>query len=174
MVDPKARAKFEDPEYELALASDSINAVVEGVKGVRTALHLCHLHLCHMNTLTRGWLWEGGYEPVIETLNKTKVDQFVLEFTIPAAGDVSALKELREDCLIGLGCVDCRSEHVDTPEEIVARVEAAMRYIEPERLSLNPDCGFAPSIKFAIPLDEAYLKLRNEAEAARILRDKYG
>ena len=70
--------------------------------------------------------------------------------------------------------MDCRSEHVDTPEEIVARVEAAMRYVEPERLSLNPDCGFAPSIRFEIPLDEAYLKLRNEAEAARILRDKHG
>ena len=41
-------------------------------------------------------------------------------------------------------------------------------------LSLNPDCGFAPGIAADIPLDEAYLKLKNEAEAARRLREKYG
>jgi 5-methyltetrahydropteroyltriglutamate--homocysteine methyltransferase len=75
--------------------------------------------------------------------------------------------------LIGLGCVECRFEKIDTPEEIVARVEEAMRYVEPERLSLNPDCGFAPGLRSEVPLDEAYLKLRNEAEAARRLRDMY-
>ena len=64
--------------------------------------------------------------------------------------------------------------HVDTPEEIVARVEEAMRYVAPERLSLNPDCGFAPGVASEIPLDEAYLKLKSEAEAARRLRDAYG
>ena len=48
-----------------------------------------------------------------------------------------------------------------------------MRYVASGRLSLDPDCGFAPGIGAEIPLEEAYLKVRNEAEAAR-LRDKYG
>lgn len=77
-----------------------------------------------------------------------------------------------DDSLIGLGCVECRFEHVDTPEQIVARVEEAMSFVEPERLSLNPDCGFAPGLASEIPLEEAYLKLRNEAEAARRLRER--
>ena len=34
--------------------------------------------------------------------------------------------------------------------------------------------GFAPGSAAEIPIDEAYEKLRNEAEAARILREKYG
>ena len=38
---------------------------------------------------------------------------------------------------------------------------------------LNPDCGFAPGSAFEIPLDEAYLKLKHEAEAARLLRRRY-
>jgi 5-methyltetrahydropteroyltriglutamate--homocysteine methyltransferase len=79
-----------------------------------------------------------------------------------------------EDSLIGLGAVGCRFEHIDTVQAIVERVEEAMRFVDPERLSLNPDCGFAPGIQSEIPLDEAYLKLRNESEAARRLRDKYG
>ncbi len=55
----------------------------------------------------------------------------------------------------------------------MARVEEAMKYVDPERLSLNPDCGFSPGRAAYAPLDEAYAKLKNEAEAARRLREKY-
>jgi 5-methyltetrahydropteroyltriglutamate--homocysteine methyltransferase len=169
LVDPKIRATFDDPQYEMDLAADKINEVVEGVDGVRTALHLCR-----RNWGRSGWGAEGGYEPIVDAMKKINVDQYVMEFSIPAAGDVAILKELPEDSLIGVGAVDCRFEHVDTPEEIVERVEEAMKYVAPERLSLNPDCGFAPAKGWDIPLDEAYLKLKNEAEAARRLREKYG
>ena len=192
LVDPEVRATFEDPQYEMDLAADKINEVTDGVDGVRLALHLCR-----RNWGRQGWGAEGGYEPIIDTMKKIKVDQYVMEFSIPAAGDVAILKEMSEDSLIGLDSVDCRFEHIDTPEEIVARVEEAMKYVEPGRLSLNPDCGFAPAatntrtssqwlrpdtpatpseplIDSDIPMDEAYLKLKNEAEAARRLREKYG
>ena len=45
--------------------------------------------------------------------------------------------------------------------------------MDKQRLSLNPDCGFAPGSAAEIPIDEAYAKLTNEAAAARMLRDKY-
>ena len=35
---------------------------------------------------------------------------------MPAAGDKRILRDLPERMNIGLGCVDCRSPHVDTPE----------------------------------------------------------
>jgi 5-methyltetrahydropteroyltriglutamate--homocysteine methyltransferase len=168
LVDPDIRATFDDPQYEMDLAAAKINEVIEGVEGIRLALHLCR-----RNWGRKGWGAEGGYEPIIETMKKIKVDQYVMEFSIPVAGDVAILKELPDDALIGLGSVECRFEHIDTPEEIVARVEEALKYVEPERLSLNPDCGFAPGLEADTPLEEAYLKLRNEAEAARRLRDKY-
>ena len=168
LVDPKARAAFDDPQYEMDLAAAKINEMIDGVDGVRLALHLCR-----RNWGRRGWGAEGGYEPIIDTMKKISVDQYVMEFSIPAAGDVAILKELPDDVLIGLGSVECRFEHIDTPEEIVGRVEKALKYVAPERISLNPDCGFAPSLASEIPLDEAYLKLKNEAEAARRLREKY-
>ena len=90
-----------------------------------------------------------------------------------AAGDVAILKEIPEDSLIGLGAVECRFEHIDTPEEIVTRVEEAMKYVDAERPSLNPDCGFAPGMRSGPPLEEAYLKLKNQAQAARRLREMY-
>ncbi len=168
LVDPSYRDSFVDAQYEMDLAAAKINEVVDGVDGIRLALHLCR-----RNWGRKGWGAEGGYEPIIETMKRINVDQYVMEFSIPVAGDIAILRELPEDSLIGLGCVDVRFEHIDTPEEIVARVEEAMKYVAPERLSLNPDCGFAPGLKVDMPLDEPYLKLKNEAEAARRLREKY-
>ena len=168
LVDPKVRATFDDPKYEMDLAADKINEVIEGVDGVRLALHLCR-----RNWGRSGWGAEGGYGAIIDTMKKIRVHQYVMEFSIPAAGDVATLKEMPEDSLIGLGCVECRFEHVDSPEEIVARVEEAIKYVEPERLSLNPDCGFSPGRMAYAPLEEAYAKLKNEAEATRMLREKY-
>ena len=98
----------------------------------------------------------------------------MLEYAIPAAGDKSVLKEIPERFEIGLGCVDCRSPHIDTPAEIVDRVKQALDFVAPERLFLHPDCGFAPGSAADIPIDEAYLKLRNEALAAEQLRQEIG
>lgn len=168
-VDPRVRAEYDKPERELDLAVDMLNQIVAGVDGVSIGIHLCR-----RNRGRAGWWGEGGYEPIMPHLRRLAVNQYTLEFTIPVAGDLSALRQLPDDRSIGLGCVDCRGEHVDTPEEIVARVEAALRHVEPARLWLNPDCGFAPGSAAEIPLDEAYLKLRNESAAAQILRERYG
>jgi 5-methyltetrahydropteroyltriglutamate--homocysteine methyltransferase len=75
---------------------------------------------------------------------------------------------------IGLGCVDCRGEVIDAPETIVKRVEQAMEHVDKARITLAPDCGFAPGNAADIPVDEAYQKLHNMAQAAAILRRKHG
>jgi 5-methyltetrahydropteroyltriglutamate--homocysteine methyltransferase len=94
----------------------------------------------------------------------------VLEFTIPVAGDFDVLRRLPDDRLIGLGCVDCRGAVVEAPEAIAGRVREALRHVEPDRVWLNPDCGFAPGSAADIPIDEAYAKLVSEARAAALLR----
>jgi 5-methyltetrahydropteroyltriglutamate--homocysteine methyltransferase len=81
---------------------------------------------------------------------------------------------LPDDKLIGLGAVECRFESIDTTKQIVGRVEEAMKYVDKERLSINPDCGFAPGLAIDMPLDEPYQKLCNEASASARLREKYG
>ena len=54
------------------------------------------------------------------------------------------------------------------------RVELALQHIAPERITLNPDCGFAPGSAAVVSIDEVYTKLKNEVAAASLLRDKYG
>ncbi len=168
LVDENYRGLFDDPMYEMEFAVDKINQLIDGIENV-----MFSLHLCRRNWGRQGWGAEGGYEPILDAINKINVDQYVMEFSIPAAGDYSILKNLREDSLIGLGAVDCRFEDIESPETIVARVEEAMKYVDRDRLSINPDCGFSPGMQTYMSIDEPYLKLKNESLAAHILRNKY-
>lgn len=162
------RAQVADPDAEAALSVGLLNEIVDGVEGIQTAIHRCR-----RNKARQGWVGEGGYDPIVPFLRRLRVDQYVLEFTIPVAGDFAVLRKLPDDRLVGLGCVDGRAAAIDSAETIVDRVEQALGHVDRERVSLNPDCGFAPGSAADIPIDEAYAKLRNEAAAARILRERH-
>ena len=168
-VDESVRDQFKDWKSEAELCVDLINQVVSGITGIKLGVHLCR-----RNKGRDGWVGEGGYGPILPFLKKINVHQLVMEFTIPVAGDFSALEGLPDDKEIGLGCVDVRNAEIDPPQHIVERVERALKYVEPGRLTLNPDCGFAPGNAADIPFDEAYRKLCCESQAAAILRSSHG
>ena len=167
-VDKEIRAKYKDADAEAMHCVGLINRVFEGVTGVRRAVHLCR-----RNKGRRGWVGEGSYDAIMPALKTLTVDQLMMEFTIPAAGDTRCLRELPDSVNIGLGCVDCRGEIIDAPDTIVARVEHAMEHVDKSRITLAPDCGFAPGNAADIPVDEAYAKLQNMVRAAELLRTKH-
>ena len=174
-VDPQVRAQYDDDgAREAAFSVEMNNAVLEGLgsnRSVRKAVHLCR----RAGARVRGEAcFAGGYEAILEHLNALQVDQLTMEFTSPGAGEVEALRGLRQDFEIGLGCVSVHPGQVDTPDTIVERVEAALQVIDKERVLLNPDCGFAPGSAAVVDLDEVYLKLKNQTEAARRLRELHG
>jgi len=170
-VDPAVRNQYPDPDAAAAFAVDMINEVVSGVKGIKLAVHLCR----RAGARVRGeYAHEGGYGPIIRHLNWLKVHHLTMEFTAPQTGDMAVFRELREDFEIGLGCVDVTPACVDSPHTIADRVRKALQFVAPERITLNPDCGFAPGSGAVVSMDEAYRKLCNEVEAARILRREIG
>lgn len=169
LVDPEQRARFADPDAEMRRAVDWINQIIGGVQGVTRAVHLCR-----RNWGRRGWGAAGGYEAILPHVKRLQADQLMMEFSIPVAGDVAILRELPPQVRIGLGCVDVRFPEIDTPDQIVERVQKALEHVPAERITLNPDCGFAPGKTHDIPLEEAYAKLKNEALAARKLRELHG
>lgn len=169
-VDPAVRAQYADPDGAAAFAVDMINEVVTGVSGIKIAVHLCR----RAGARVRGERsHEGGYGPILRHLNRLKAHHLTMEFTAPQAGDMAVFRELRADLEIGLGCVDVTPGRIDAAKTIAERVRKALKHLAPERVTLNPDCGFAPGSGAAVSIDEAYRKLCNEAEAARILRDEY-
>src|SRR5207249_2900056 len=116
----KVRGQYADPGHEMDLCVELLNETLEGFEDLYSAIHLCR-----RNKARQGWVGEGGYGPILEHLGRLKVKQYMLEFAIPAAGDFAVLRDLPADRDVGLGCVDCRGEHIDTVPEIAARVEKA-------------------------------------------------
>ena len=170
-VDPVVRAQYDDPEASSRFAAEAVNEVVDGVDGIHLAVHLCR----RAGARVRGEAkFKGGYDPIIDQLNSLKVHHLTMEFTDPAAGDMEVFKELREDFEIGLGCLSVTPGAVDSTDTIVERVEKALQFVAPERITLNPDCGFAPGSAAVVDIDQVYQKLVNEVAAAQRLREKYG
>jgi 5-methyltetrahydropteroyltriglutamate--homocysteine methyltransferase len=169
-VDPDVRAGYDDPDRAAAFATDMTNQVVDGLTGVKLAVHLCRRAGARARGEAR---FRGGYGPILPYLNRLKVHHLTMEFTAPEAGDMAVFRDLRPDFEIGLGCVGTQPGVIDTVEEIVGRVETALRHLAPERITLNPDCGFAPGSAAVVSTDEVYQKLRNEVAAAERLRERY-
>jgi len=98
LVDPLVRARYDDPQREIDLAVDLLNQILSGVKGVTRAIHLCR-----GNAGRLGWKGSGGYEPLVPAMQRLDVDQYVLEYSIPVAGDMAVLRALPAHRKIGLG-----------------------------------------------------------------------
>ena len=101
-VDPDVRARYDDPDRAAGFAVDMTNEVVEGIGGVKLAVHLCRRAGARARGEAR---FQGGYGPILPHLNRLKVHHLTLEFTAPEAGDMAVFRDLREDFEIGLGCV---------------------------------------------------------------------
>ena len=169
-VDPAVRAQYSDPDAAAAFAADMINEVVSGISGIRLAVHLCR----RAGARARGeHSHAGGYGPIVQHLNRLKVHHLTMEFTSPQAGDMAIFGELRDDLEIGLGCVDVTPGRIDSAETIAGRVRQALKHLDKKRVTLNPDCGFAPGSGAVVSLDEAYRKLCNESQAAQMLRAEF-
>jgi 5-methyltetrahydropteroyltriglutamate--homocysteine methyltransferase len=169
-VDPSVRSQYPNADAAADFSVDMVNQVVEGMKDIKLAVHLCR----RAGARVRGEAqFQGGYDPILSQLNRLKVNHLTMEFTAPGAGDMAVFKKLREDLEIGLGCVSVAPGQVDSAETIFKRVQQAVQFLAPERITLNPDCGFAPGSGAVVSMDEAYQKLRNEVAAAEMLRAKY-
>jgi len=169
-VDPDVRRGFEDPDRAADFAVDMINALVEGFEGIKFAVHLCR----RAGARVRGEKHHAGtYGPIIAQLNRLNVQHLTMEFTAAGADDLESLVRLRTDFELGLGVVDVSPGKVDSVDEIVARVERALPQVAAARVTLNPDCGFAPGSAARVDIDEVYRKLCAEAQAARTLRSRH-
>jgi 5-methyltetrahydropteroyltriglutamate--homocysteine methyltransferase len=168
-VDPEVRRQYPNPDAAADFAVDMVNAVLAGNQAARLAVHLCR----RAGARVRGEAqFQGSYEPIINQLNRLNAHHLTMEFTTPGAGDAIVFKKLREDFGIGLGCVGVEPGRIDSADTIAGRVRQALKFLAPERIILNPDCGFAPGSGAAVSIDEAYQKLCNEVAAAKLLREE--
>jgi len=118
------------------LAAEAINRVLDAVR-VGKAVHFC------FGNYGGQTIQKGDWTALIAFLNSLRADHLVLELAHRPASDLEALKELNPRLGIGLGVVDIKVNHVETPEEIARAIERAEKVLGPDRVRyVHPDCGF--------------------------------
>src|SRR3984893_13409050 len=159
-----------DPTDELEFAVRLVNETVEGIGGVKFGVHVCRGNWSRREDV----LLSGNYGPLLPWLMRMDVDQLVLEMATPRAGEIEVFEEYRNEKEIGLGVSNPRSDDIENPRQIVARVKEVMKYFDPDKIYLNPDCGFGTFAERCVnTADVAYHKLKAIHEAAEILRKEY-
>jgi 5-methyltetrahydropteroyltriglutamate--homocysteine methyltransferase len=149
-----------DPEAAKRFAVPAINRALAGIT-VPTVVHLCF-----------------GYAAVVKTQKPTGyaflpqlADCIAQQISIEAAQpklDLGILKELAGKTVM-LGVIDLSDPNVETPDQVVARIRAGLKYLKPERLVPAPDCGMKYLVR-----ETAFGKLKALSEGARLVREELG
>ena len=159
-----------DPTEELEMAVRLMNETTEGITGIKTGVHICRGNWSRREDV----LLSGNYGPMLPYLMQMNIDQLVLECATPRAGEMEVFKEYANEKEIGLGVVNPRTDEIEPPEQIVARVKELLRHFDPDKIYLNPDCGFGTFAERNVNTsDIAAKKLKAMSEAAAILRAEY-
>ncbi len=156
-----------DTPAELAFAERLLAELTDGFPRERLGLHVCRGNWSPDESVAL----HGDYAPLLPILSRAPVGTLFLELCTPRAGDGRLLAQLPREKRIGIGAVNQKRAEVETPDEICARIGPLVELLGPERVLLNPDCGFAT---FADnPLASASIaqrKLASIVEAAALLR----
>lgn len=159
-----------DPTNELEFAVRLMNETVEGMDGVHFGVHICRGNWSRKENV----LLQGNYGPLLPWLMRMNVHQLVLEMATPRAGEIEVFKEYKNEKELGLGVSNPRTDEIEPPEQIVHRVKEVLRYFDPDKIYLNPDCGFGTFAERCVNTESAaYHKLQSISRAAEILRKEY-
>jgi 5-methyltetrahydropteroyltriglutamate--homocysteine methyltransferase len=157
--------QLDDPAFWRVATESATDAVAvfnrcfEGIT-VKKALHIC------FGTYQGKPGQMRTYVPMFPAVLDVNVDQLVLEFANREMSESELWRDFAVEKELGAGVIDCKCYEVETPEDVAARIRRLLAYCPPERLWLNPDCGFRGTTGFRT----ANAKLRALADGAAIVR----
>jgi len=165
--------QFEDLGAWLPLFSNNkddykwIREVVEqccdGVKA-KIGWHFCFGNAWGNDILSANY--PDGYERVLPHFFETKgIDQFVLDYANRDMKGIEFLKTLPKDKDVQIGVLDVRTNAIESPEKVAARIRKVIAAVPPERVTLSTDCGMKPLARMV-----AKMKLAALAAGAQIVR----
>lgn len=164
--------QFDEPAFNVFMddvVEWGIEALHRAIKGVKckTAVHICYGYGIEENIRwkkTLGQEWRQ-YEKIFPALNDSRIGQVSLE----CAGSKvpMSLIGLLPDKEIMVGAIDVATSKVETPQEVVATLEHAMKYADVERILPCTNCGLTP-----LPRDIAQRKLAALGQGVMALREK--
>ena len=118
------------------LAARAINTVLRRVESKR-AVHLC------FGNYGGQTIQRGHWAALIDFLNSLEADHLVLELAHRPVSDLEALKGIDKHIRIGIGVIDVKVNHIESPDEVARRIDCADKVLGRGRVGwVHPDCGF--------------------------------
>ena len=159
-----------DPTDELEMALRLMNETTAGITGIKTGVHICRGNWSRREEV----LLSGNYGPMLPYLVQMNIDQLVLECATPRAGEMAVFQEYANEKEIGFGVVNPRTDAIEPTEQIISRVQELLQYFDPDKIYLNPDCGFGTFAERNVNTHEmAARKMQAITQAAVALRARY-
>lgn len=120
------------------LAAEAMNRVLDAIDGdTERAVHFC------FGNYGGQTIQAGRWKALTKFLNSLHCDHLVLELAHRPASDIDALRRIEKRISLGIGVVDIKVNHIETPQEIADRIGAVEKKIGPDRVRwVHPDCGF--------------------------------
>jgi 5-methyltetrahydropteroyltriglutamate--homocysteine methyltransferase len=143
------------PEKASRYGIRAINRALEEIEGP-TVVHLCFGYAAVVQNKPTGYSF-------LPQLADTVAQQISIEAAQPKL-DLGVLRDLSGKQIM-LGVLDLGDAQVETTDLVADRIRNGLRFVDPARLVVAPDCG----MKY-LPRDVAFGKLRAMAEAAAIVR----
>jgi 5-methyltetrahydropteroyltriglutamate--homocysteine methyltransferase len=126
------------------------------------------MHMCFGNYRARA-VGRRSYQPLFPHLARAKVSQLALEFASREMAEVEIAREVPAPMGLAVGLVDVKNTWIEPPELVADRLRQVLRYIEPERVHVTPDCGFSQTARHV-----AVRKLASMVEGVRLVRRDLG
>ena len=164
--------QFDEPAFNVFLdevAEWGIPALHRAIQELPcvTAVHICYGYGISANLEWKASL--GGewrqYEAIFPALAASHIQQISIECRnskVPIS-----LLGLLEGKDILLGVIDVATDQIESPEDVLATIEAAQRYVPAERIFPCTNCGMAPMHR-----DVALAKLSALGAGAALARDR--
>lgn len=165
--------QFDEPAFNVyteEVVEWGIAALHRAAEGLActTAVHICYGYGIQANLdwkATLGGEWRQ-YEAIFPALAASRIDQVSLECRnsrVPPD-----LMSLLGDKTVMVGVIDVASDVVETPEEVAAVIEIAMRFVPPEHIMPCTNCGMAPMSRGI-----AVAKLAALGAGAKLARERF-
>jgi 5-methyltetrahydropteroyltriglutamate--homocysteine methyltransferase len=164
-LDEPAFNVFLDDVKDWGIAA--LHRATEGLS-CTTAVHICYGYGIDANIQwkkTLGSEWRQ-YEEIFPALNASRIHQVSLEAAnsrVPLS-----LMRLLKDKQLMVGVIDVASQDIETPEQVEARIGAALEHVEAARLLPCTNCGLAP-----LPEQVAVGKLQALGAGAALARKRW-
>jgi 5-methyltetrahydropteroyltriglutamate--homocysteine methyltransferase len=135
--EPSFACHPERPEQFLEL-------IAKTVAGVQAKISL---HMCFGNYRGRA-VGQRSYRPLFPHLARAAVQQLALEFASREMAEIELVREIKPPMELAVGLVDVKNTWIEPPELVAERLRLVLRYLEPERVQVTPDCGFSQTARF--------------------------